>query len=246
MSGGDIASTVGRRLILWRHGRTRYNAEDRFQGQSDTPLDRVGHEQAAAGARLLVGLRPTSLITSDLSRATQTAAELTRLSGLPAVEDPRLREHDVGQWANLTGDQVAARFPSAYELWRTGSYPHHWEEPLGLARRALDGVKTALANVSERGTLIAVSHGGTIRAVIGSLLGFNAEQWWKLGALGNAHWAVLAETSRGWGLVEYNVGVATLQDPASPQRTRPRVPSSADVSEHVDISAHPDQRRSHV
>ena len=37
-----------RRVMLLRHGRTAWNAERRFQGQADPPLDEVGR---AAGLR---------------------------------------------------------------------------------------------------------------------------------------------------------------------------------------------------
>lgn len=247
MSGGDIAGATGRRIVLWRHGRTHYNLEERFQGQLDTALDDIGKEQAAAGARLLSRLRPARLVTSDLARASQTAAALHRLCGLPAIEDPRLREHDVGQWANLTRDQVAARFPAAYGVWRTGACPSDWEQPRDLARRALAGVTTALGNLGEGETLIVVSHGGTIRAVIGSLLGIDAEEWWKLGALDNAHWAVLEETTRGWALAGYNVGAQRLRDASPPQRPLSYAPAEDDDGGgDVAISAHLDQRRSHA
>src|ERR1035437_598375 len=70
------------RLLLWRHGQTQWNVEGRFQGQSDIPLDAVGHQQAERAARLLAALRPDVIISSDLGRALATAAPLARLTGL--------------------------------------------------------------------------------------------------------------------------------------------------------------------
>jgi hypothetical protein len=40
---------TARRVLLWRHGRTAWNVEHRFQRRSDLPLDEVGHRQAAVG-----------------------------------------------------------------------------------------------------------------------------------------------------------------------------------------------------
>ncbi|MCB0902512.1 MAG: histidine phosphatase family protein, partial [Actinobacteria bacterium] len=65
-----------RRLVIWRHGRTPWNLEHRFQGQTDVALDAVGVRQAQAAAGLLMALRPQSIVSSDLSRARDTAAAL--------------------------------------------------------------------------------------------------------------------------------------------------------------------------
>ena len=38
-----MTSSMNRRLIIWRHGQTTYNAEGRWQGQLDVPLSELGH-----------------------------------------------------------------------------------------------------------------------------------------------------------------------------------------------------------
>jgi probable phosphoglycerate mutase len=63
----------------------------------------------------------------------------------------------------------------------------------------------------DDGTLVVVSHGGTIRTTIGRLLGLEACFWESLGGLSNCCWSVLGEGARGWRLLEHNAG--TLPEP---------------------------------
>ena len=71
--------------MLWRHGQTVWNAERRFQGQSDIPLDETGEAQAELASRLLAALRPDLIVYSDLSRAAGTAAALLLIALLRTV-----------------------------------------------------------------------------------------------------------------------------------------------------------------
>src|SRR3954471_13891038 len=71
-------------LLLVRHGQSEWNAEGRLQGQTaHVPLTALGHEQAAAAAQRLAGLRPGALVSSDLRRAVETAEHCARATGLP-------------------------------------------------------------------------------------------------------------------------------------------------------------------
>ena len=104
--------TAGR-LIVWRHGRTEWNLQDKIQGQADIPLDSVGMEQARAAAARLASLAPTRLFASDLRRAAATAGELAALTGLKIEYDEALREIHVDEWAGLTSAELHAAHPEA-------------------------------------------------------------------------------------------------------------------------------------
>ncbi len=65
--------TGDRGSSCWRHGQTAWNAEHRFQGSADLPLDDVGREQAERGCRAARRrCARTPIVSSDLARATQT------------------------------------------------------------------------------------------------------------------------------------------------------------------------------
>ena len=87
--------------MIWRHGRTSWNAEHRFQGQTDVDLDDVGVAQALRAASMLASLGPSSIVASDLRRTRATAEPLSEITGLDVRYDERLRETFAGEWEGL-------------------------------------------------------------------------------------------------------------------------------------------------
>ncbi|MGH8862947.1 MAG: histidine phosphatase family protein, partial [Jatrophihabitantaceae bacterium] len=85
-----------RTLVLLRHGRTAWNAERRFQGQADPPLDEVGRVQAYEVSAVIAALRPQLLVSSDATRAMQTAEPVAVATGLTLQCEGRLRERSLG------------------------------------------------------------------------------------------------------------------------------------------------------
>lgn len=71
------------RLLAIRHGETPWNRERRYQGQEDVPLNEAGLAQARCIAAALTDTAIDAIYTSDLARATQTAAELAQLRAMP-------------------------------------------------------------------------------------------------------------------------------------------------------------------
>jgi broad specificity phosphatase PhoE len=214
------------RLIVWRHGNTDWNATDRVQGQTDTPLNDVGREQAAAAAPLLAALRPDAIVASDLQRARHTADTLAALTGLQVRIDPRLRERYYGLWQGLSLADVAERFPAEYARWRAGNEsPGAEVESLDdLGKRVGEALQEA-ADARPGGTIVVATHGGAARQGCGYLLGWSTAVLRTIGPLQNCHWTELRHDGvrrdpaarsgpgehgfRGWQLRAHNVGVPT-------------------------------------
>jgi broad specificity phosphatase PhoE len=201
-----------RRLVFWRHGRTTWNAEQRFQGQTDIPLDETGVAQAARAAKALARLQPSRIVTSDLSRARMTADQLSALTDLPVHPDPDLRETFAGEWEGLTRPELEERFGVQLSQWAAGAdvRPGGGETRVEVAARVVAAVKRSLEVVEPGQTLVVATHGGAARAGIGALLGLPPEHWAALGVLTNCAWSVLQENMTGfgpaWRLQEYNAG----------------------------------------
>ena len=197
----------GRRIVLWRHGRTAWNATSRFQGQTDVPLDEVGVLQAERAARDLATLNPDLIVSSDLERARTTAEALAQIVDVPVRTDEALRETYAGDWQGLTRQEILDRDGDDFYRWINGEdvKPGGGESRAEVANRVARAVRHHAAALPENGTLVVATHGGAARAGIGELLGLPIEFWASLGGLVNCAWSVLEEQRDGrWRLVEHN------------------------------------------
>ncbi|MBA3293538.1 MAG: histidine phosphatase family protein [Geodermatophilaceae bacterium] len=221
---GAVEGVSVQRVVVWRHGQTTWNAIGRFQGQADPPLDRVGQEQSRVAAGYLAVDPPDLILTSDLQRAASTAQALTRLIERPVRIEPRLREIELGAWQGLTRDEVAATYPEQYADWLDGRPP---VDRGGESRAQLDArVMAALADI-EVDHVLLVTHGGTARSIIETLLGLSHAGRW-LAVLGNCQWSELQRYPGGWQLRAHNLA-APSETMLRPAGLRPDQVGDADV-----------------
>jgi glucosyl-3-phosphoglycerate phosphatase len=207
VGGAEAPAGRGPRLVLWRHGQTVWNAENRFQGQTDIPLDDTGVAQADRAARLLAALRPDAIFASDLIRAASTAAPLARLTGLPVTPDKDLRERHGGEWEGLDGHEIRTRYPAEFETWS----PPGGETATAVADRVHSALERIIETLAPGQLAVVVSHGAALRLGMCKLLGLPENAWDTIGPLSNCSWSVLATRRGHWRLMEHNAG--TLPEP---------------------------------
>lgn len=164
------------RLILVRHGQTAHNHEGRLQGHADTALDETGQRQARLLATHLreLGVDAPTVHSSDLSRAHATAEALHRELGGTLETFAELREIFMGDWEGQRLDDLALSHPELHgRFW--GGDPDccapGGETPQAVAERVH---AHALAHWPQAGeTLVLVSHGIAISALLTRLLGLD-------------------------------------------------------------------------
>ena len=179
-------------FLLLRHGESVWNAENRWQGQSDPPLSDLGEEQAREAAKRLAGSDFARLVSSPLQRARRTAEILAEVVGLDVDFEPELQEIDTGIWTGLTRDEIRAGWPRELADWSEGrsESPPGGESRFALAARAQAALRR-LATAAQAGErLLVVTHGALLRHLDRSL-GLEPEsvpnlggRWYRLGAEG--------------------------------------------------------------
>ena len=146
------------RIILARHGETDWNRERRWQGHSDRPLNDTGREQAETLAAELAGRPIAAVYSSDLLRAHETARIVADRLGLDVVTIPGLRERRFGSWEGLQDVEVERLYPGF-------NGPPDGESRAEMIGRVLDSLES-IAHANRGRTVLVVSHGGPIRAVL--------------------------------------------------------------------------------
>jgi broad specificity phosphatase PhoE len=152
-------------LLLVRHGETAWNAEQRFQGHADPPLNDVGREQARALADELAAEQLDAIYTSDLRRASETAEIVAARLGIEVIRRRELREIDVGDWQGLTWEEIEEQYPDGRSRWE--EHGHGWEggETYEQLRERVVAALWEIAASHPGGRVLVVGHGGTIRSV---------------------------------------------------------------------------------
>lgn len=173
-----------RTLLLVRHGQTPWNRVERFRGQADIPLDEVGLEQARrTGHFIAARWRPVAIYTSPLSRAVQTAQAIAdACGGLTVQPVDALTDIHYGDWAGLTPDEVAQRYPEALRIWQQDpahACPTNGESLRDLQTRSLTALRALLAR-HDAAPVVVVGHTVLNRVLLLGLLGMDLGHFWQL------------------------------------------------------------------
>jgi probable phosphoglycerate mutase len=189
-------------VCLVRHGQSVSNANGVWQGQGDSPLSDLGHIQVEGLGRALLGLRYDVVLSSDLSRAADTA----KSAGVEVEHDRAWREIHVGDWEGLSMEQVVERFPeqiAALKDRRTFAIGggESWPEVFQRADAALAALRQ---RIPEGGRAIVFTHGGIIAALLSGLLGVRDQFPWPLGRMRNTGRTTLRFAGNQVELVSHN------------------------------------------
>jgi broad specificity phosphatase PhoE len=161
-------------LLCVRHGRTAWNADQRFQGHTDVPLDDEGRAQATALGALLAGERIDAAVSSDLARASETARIVLGTRALPLRLDPDWRELRFGDWEGLTWPQIVAANPhiDAANATSVRTYvPAGGESFADLCARVERAAERITSETGEDGVVLVATHAGPLHALLHVLLG---------------------------------------------------------------------------
>ncbi len=160
------------RLLLVRHGITQHNIEGRYTGHTDAPLAELGERQAAAVGKYLAREKLNVILSSDLQRARDTARAIACYHNLPVLEDPDLREINLGEWEGQSIKQIQERNSIAWTMVRSNPAHHApsgGESLAQLCERAARVLQRCQKEYADQ-TVLWTTHGGLIGIMLCHIL----------------------------------------------------------------------------
>jgi len=197
------------RFWLIRHAIVEENARAYLYGTMDVELcphslEAQGPMYAALAARLP---RPAAWVATPLSRTRRTAEAIFRAGYPPAPlhVEPDLIEQHLGEWQGLPHGELPGKLTlPAHAFWPLGGNEH---PPGGESFSSMIGrVGAAVERLAARhadADVIAVSHGGAIRAAVAYALGIGPDNALHL-SVHNLSLTRMERHPRGWRVVCVN------------------------------------------
>lgn len=146
-------------IYLVRHGQTDWNVEHRTQGQTNIPLNDTGRKQAQILADEIAHLKIDKIISSDLSRAFETAQIINKTINVPLIKDARLREFNYGDLEGSLGLTITQK---TWDIFNDEPQKLHAEPMSSVFNR----VKDLLFHLNKDENILLITHGGPIRMML--------------------------------------------------------------------------------
>ncbi len=153
-----------KKIYFTRHGQTFWNVENKICGATDIELTEYGKEQARKLGNMIKTkidsgeLHIDMIISSPLSRAFDTSAIVSEITGIPMKSDDRVKEQNFGKYEGTARDGLEFKaskrnFIDSYE---------GGENMLKLAQR----IYNILDELKEDDNIyLIVAHNGIARSV---------------------------------------------------------------------------------
>lgn len=166
-------------LILVRHGPVADHYHGVCYGRSDVELSPRGEDRSRELAETLATLPVDRIMHSGLGRTRFLAHLLSERLGMPAHRAEALRERDFGRWELRSWDEIHRE--SGDDILKMISHPGTFrpgggETTFEMRNRVLDWFR----GVPLDGLSVAVSHGGPIAALLGTLRDLPVTSWPEL------------------------------------------------------------------
>ncbi|WP_333650932.1 histidine phosphatase family protein [Lacrimispora sp.] len=167
------------KIYLIRHGQTDWNIQGKIQGTHDIPLNDTGRRQAGQLAEGMDSRLVSHIFSSPLSRAMETAKEISKRQGVEIGLLPQLKEVEFGKWEGLTWEEIQERYPKEFAHWQINpavAAPPGGETRAEIISRCKWSINEILRVTGGREDAAVVSHGATVAYLVSCMVSDQDEE----------------------------------------------------------------------
>lgn len=194
-------------IALARHGETTWNVSGRYQGRRESDLSPLGARQAMALAGHFAELQergepvPEHVVSSPLSRCTETGRYTAERLGIALVTDARLIEIAHGTWEGRYREELERNDPQRYWMWRNDPAHVTFEGGETLHDVMARWRSFATDLVAAPCNPLVVTHDAVVRCALLDVMGKPLDEFWKM-RVQNGAFAILAVENGRLALLE--------------------------------------------
>lgn len=170
-------------VFIARHGETEFNRKGMLQGRGiDAPLNVLGKSQAKHLAGYLTNYEASSIISSSLTRAWQTASFYEEKTDLTVQKNKDLDEMDFGDFEGVYMQEISKELNDLQNGWKSGDVSLKipgGESPKEVYERANE-VARLYINGADSQTVMLFIHGRLIRVLLSEWLGYGLKNMHKI------------------------------------------------------------------
>ncbi|MDD5432092.1 MAG: histidine phosphatase family protein [Candidatus Omnitrophica bacterium] len=165
------------KIVLIRHGVTRWNKEKRYCGCMDIGLSKEGKAQAEKLKKHLSGNKFHKIYSSDRKRALQTAKIIFK--GLKLIQVKGLREMSFGVMEGLRHDDILKKYPKEYSRWLENPFKYNIPKAEALVdfKKRVNCAIRKIVDSNRGKTVAVVCHGGAIGIFVTGIL--KKKDFWR-------------------------------------------------------------------
>ncbi len=167
-------------LYIIRHGQTKWNLENRIQGNLDSPLTELGLRQAGWLSDAYEDCKIDIIYTSTLDRAYNTAKIFRGDREIDIIRLDELKEINFGEWEGRKFMEIKEEDPEGFNAFR---FAPETFSPIGgetfkeAKARVVDAVDDILEK-NKGGKVAIVIHGAVLKLLMGHFMNHTINQVW--------------------------------------------------------------------
>ncbi len=194
-------------IIFLRHGQAKNNTERVLAGRTPgVPLTEEGVDQSEKAAKFLEEMNITTIYSSPIERAKNTAEIVGKHNSIDVRIDDRLIELDMGKFTGKPYDEIFSSHGNVFMKFYRGELEiaHNGVETFEeVKKRIRDMVDHVIDNHPDE-NVVLVTHMDPIKAMLSTVVSFSPENLYEL-IIPNASLNIFREYKRKFSISGINV-----------------------------------------